>query len=78
MPLNLIKERVVCVSFSDVIFGFERTELTVGEAVGSVDVCVVAFNPGTSDPLEATINFNIRAQSGSAGESVFECQCVAV
>ena len=54
---------------SDVIFGFERTELAVGEAVGGVDVCVVAFNPAPSDALEATINFNIRAQPGTAGES---------
>ena len=34
-----------------------------------MDVCVVAFNPAPSDALEATINFNIRAQPGTAGES---------
>ena len=39
--------------------------------MGSVDVCVVVFNPGASDALEAKINFNIQAQSGTAGESVF-------
>ena len=66
---------IIWFNFPDVVFGFESAELTVGEAVGSVDVCVVVFNPGASDALEAKINFNIQVQLGTAGESVFAIGC---
>ena len=51
----------------DVLFGFERTELEVSEAAGDFDICVVVFNPGQSDDLEATISFMIVSQPGTAG-----------
>lgn len=51
----------------DVVFGFERTELEVSEAAGDFEICVVVFNPGQSDALEATVSFMIVPQPGTAG-----------
>lgn len=51
----------------DVLFGFERTELAVDEAEGDVQICVVVFNPGPSDALEANITFDIAPSLGTAG-----------
>lgn len=64
-PVSLV---IHAFRLADVIFGFERTELEVGEEEGSVEVCVVVFNPGQMDALEATITFNLQPQPGTAGQ----------
>ena len=51
----------------DVLFGFERTEIELDEAAGDFQLCVLVFNPGPDDILEATIDFIIVSQSGTAG-----------
>lgn len=57
-----------CPSSADVLFGFERTELEVNEAAGDFEICVLVFNPGPDDALEATINFAIVSRPGTAGK----------
>ena len=64
-------QNTICVSginILDAVVGVERTEKSVSEDVGVVEVCVVVTSPDINCPVEFPFNIGVSTVDGSAGK----------
>ena len=59
----------LCIYPLTAVVGVERTEQSVSEDVGVVEVCVVVTSPEISCPIQFPFNISLSTADGSAGSS---------
>ena len=64
--------KIVLISCSVTVIGFEETEYTVDESNGAVEVYVRVFNPPDNQTLPATVDLVIQTVAGSASEDTLQ------